>query len=310
MHDVLIFSTDRDVTTSKVMAWINCLNPLIKIFRINDSQKKLNYLLFDIKTNNDLKLNQFEVKKNTRIWYRSGVLFRYSNFSNIDSLNYLCGQEFSQIVDFIGYKLESSDNCLGSILGEKYINKLIVLDKAKQIGMKIPKMFLSNFNSILPKCSFEWISKSVSNLNPINYGDYRYFPVYQKISDLNTEDCSLTYCQEYVEKLFEIRTFFLRGSFFSMAIFSQQSSKTKVDYRNYDRENPNRKVPIKLPATVRIMLNKLMSELDLNTGSIDLVVTPDYEYYFLEVNPCGQIDWLSESCNYFLEKEIAKSLVI
>jgi hypothetical protein len=47
----------------------------------------------------------------------------------------------------------------------------------------------------------------------------------------------------------------------------------------------------------------------MNTGSIDLILTPNGEYFFLEINPMGQYDWLSKNCNYYIEKDIAEMLI-
>ena len=51
-----------------------------------------------------------------------------------------------------------------------------------------------------------------------------------------------------------------------------------------------------------------MQKLDMNSGSIDMVVTKDKRYVFLEVNPIGQFKQVSYPCNYYLEKEVAKYL--
>lgn len=51
-----------------------------------------------------------------------------------------------------------------------------------------------------------------------------------------------------------------------------------------------------------------MKMLKLESGSLDFIVTPDNEYYFLEVNPVGQFNFVSEICNYHIEKHIAKTL--
>jgi D-alanine-D-alanine ligase-like ATP-grasp enzyme len=51
-----------------------------------------------------------------------------------------------------------------------------------------------------------------------------------------------------------------------------------------------------------------MNKLDLNCGSIDMIVTPKNEYVFLEVNPVGQFGMVSYPCNYNLEKKIAEYL--
>ena len=93
-----------------------------------------------------------------------------------------------------------------------------------------------------------------------------------------------------------------------MAIFSQQKESTSIDFRNYDVKNPNRYVPFSIPKSIESKLKLFMKKLDLKTGSIDLIVTPNDEYVFLEVNPVGQFDFVSVNCNYYIEKEIAIAL--
>jgi hypothetical protein len=39
-----------------------------------------------------------------------------------------------------------------------------------------------------------------------------------------------------------------------------------------------------------------------------MIVTPEGEYVFLEVNPTGQFGWVSDNCNYYLEEKIANHL--
>ncbi|MBK7690075.1 MAG: hypothetical protein IPJ31_02800 [Bacteroidetes bacterium] len=116
-------------------------------------------------------------------------------------------------------------------------------------------------------------------------------------------------CFQVRSKKIEIRTFFLLGKFYSMAIFSQQNEKTKIDFRHYDFERPNRTVPFKLPVVIEKRIERLMRKLKLSSGSLDIIYTLDGEYIFLEVNPIGQFDWLARSCNYPIEKQIAKELI-
>ncbi|WP_052308788.1 hypothetical protein [Runella slithyformis] len=133
------------------------------------------------------------------------------------------------------------------------------------------------------------------------------------MSDLDIENLPNlflpTLFQEYVEKKYEIRTFMLGETFFSMAIFSQNNNKTKVDFREYDNEAPNRNVPYILPKYIEKLLLKFSKKVGLNSGSFDLIKTIDDNYVFLEVNPAGQFGMVSYPCNYFLEEKIANYLI-
>ena len=115
--------------------------------------------------------------------------------------------------------------------------------------------------------------------------------------------------QEEIIKEYELRSFYLDGRFYSMAIFSQNNKKTKVDFRNYDLKHPNRTVPYKLCEIVQERLKKTFTELKLKTGSADLIKGKDGEYYFLEINPVGQFTQVSMPCNYQLEKKIAEFII-
>ena len=115
--------------------------------------------------------------------------------------------------------------------------------------------------------------------------------------------------QSKLEKEYEIRSFYIDGEFYSMAIFSQSDETTKVDFRKYNEKKPNRNVPFKLPNEISLKLKLFMHEMDLSSGSIDLVYTISNEFIFLEVNPVGQFAMTSEPCNYYLEKTIAKKLI-
>ena len=52
-----------------------------------------------------------------------------------------------------------------------------------------------------------------------------------------------------------------------------------------------------------------MDLLNLDNGSIDIILTPDKEYVFLEVNAVGQFGMVSVPCNYFLEEKFADFLI-
>jgi len=114
--------------------------------------------------------------------------------------------------------------------------------------------------------------------------------------------------QKYIEKEYEIRSFYLRGKFYSMAIFSQQNEITKTDYRKQTAKK-NRRVPYALTKAVEEKLRKLMNMLNIDTGSIDLIKAKNGDMYFLEVNPSGIFNDLSYSCNYYIEQTIANILM-
>ena len=87
------------------------------------------------------------------------------------------------------------------------------------------------------------------------------------------------------------------------------SAQTRADFRQYNEERPNRTVPYRLTPELEEGLRRLMDDLGLETGSIDLLVPPEGRQVFLEVNPVGQLGMVSHACNYPLERRIAEVLI-
>lgn len=119
---------------------------------------------------------------------------------------------------------------------------------------------------------------------------------------------ALSCFQEYIDKYCELRVFYLKGQMKCAAIFSQTNDKTRLDFRNYDHNKMNRMVPFRLPEDVQAAIRTFMSTVKMNCGSLDLILSRDLRYYFLEVNPVGQFGFVSKSCNFGLEKMIADEL--
>lgn len=119
---------------------------------------------------------------------------------------------------------------------------------------------------------------------------------------------SPTLIQKYVNKLYELRIFYLDGKCYSSAIFSQLNPQTKIDFRNYNWKKPNRTPAFRLLEEITLKVKKFMTSINMNLGSLDIIVTPNFEYVFLEVNPVGQFFQVTTPCNYYLEKIIAEYL--
>jgi len=196
------------------------------------------------------------------------------------------------------------------------LNRIYTLDMAKEIGLKVPDYaVITNYNQLekLDNISDKFVSKAISNgiydfLNQDAY--YSYTEAHNK-ADFANKDVKLfpSLVMSLVEKSFEIRSFYLNGDSYSMAIFSQKNKQTEIDFRKYSMELPNKNEPFKLPKDIETKLNKLYKKLDLNTGSTDFMVDKDGNYVFLEINPVGQFQMTSAPCNFNIEQKIANYLV-
>ena len=197
------------------------------------------------------------------------------------------------------------------------LNKLRVLDTARNLDLTIPDYILSNSKKSIVKFLKEKgervIIKPISDTATIQrnnkvYTTYTSEIIINDLHDANVRNYPV-FCQQKIEKEFEIRSFYLDGKFSSMAIFSQMEDTSIVDFRASENKKNVRRTPYILPEEVEQKLRKLMQAIGLNTGSIDLIQSTDGEIYFLEVNPAGQIGMTSTPCNYYLERQIAKFLI-
>ena len=60
-----------------------------------------------------------------------------------------------------------------------------------------------------------------------------------------------------------------------------------------------------LPDDVARKLRLLFDRLEMNTGSIDMIVDKNGEFVFLEINPFGVYGGMSAICNYNIDQAIA-----
>jgi len=113
--------------------------------------------------------------------------------------------------------------------------------------------------------------------------------------------------QEYVPKAYELRITVVGTLVFACRIDSQDSPETRVDWRNYAVQIPYSATD--LPDTVKLRCVALVNHLGLHFGAIDMVVTPDGDYVFLEINPAGQWLWIEERTGLRITEALVDLLV-
>ncbi|MEV5742793.1 MvdC/MvdD family ATP grasp protein [Microbispora rosea] len=100
--------------------------------------------------------------------------------------------------------------------------------------------------------------------------------------------------QEYVPKRVELRVTVVGRAVFAAEIHSQESNHTRLDWRRYDPGSTRHEVH-GLPPEVAERCVRIVRRLGLRYGAIDLILTPDGRYVFLEVNPSGQWLWIEKA---------------
>lgn len=324
---ILICTEANDFSTTQVIKWINYYGA--KYIRYNWQDKiriiktiGLNDFLFEIESQyGTITLKFSDI---TAYWYRrGGINLAYDilddNTTYAKNINQYLAFENSSLLGFMEALFEEKTIHKIGKRNFNAINKLQLLQKAKEIGLDVPETLIATKKEDV----LDFYEKHKKH--GIITKDIR-FPLNIKISENSTgtfftsefthnqlEGLSDTFFatkfQEKLDKEFEIRTFFLNNKTYSSAIFSQDDEQTKIDFRRYNFSRPNRTPPYNLPGEIEAKLLQLMAFIGLNSGSVDMVYTKDSRFVFLEVNPIGQFHQVSHPCNYHLEKLIANYLI-
>lgn len=111
------------------------------------------------------------------------------------------------------------------------------------------------------------------------------------------EDEMLKLCpgifQERIEKKWELRITAMGNHLFAAKLRSQEVEEAKTDWRAGLGKVALE--PAEIPAAVSRACRKLMEDLQLVFGCFDLIVTPQDDYIFLEVNEMGAFLWIEEA---------------
>lgn len=195
-------------------------------------------------------------------------------------------------------------------------SKLQNLKIAAEVGFLIPRTLMTNdtqeVKDFFGECGGDIINK-VLGKGEVEYLKDYYFIYTHKVSEKDLERVSsVRYApalfQEYLSKSIEIRTTVVDKEIFSCEVHSQDSKKTRDDWRHYDLENVKHAVH-QLPHEISRLCLKMIERLGLNFATFDFILTPDNRYVFLELNPNGQWLWIEHLTGLPISQAIAKLLI-
>lgn len=313
----LIITYQQDLTTNQLIDWL--IAAAVPYFVLGEKDI-LEIIKIDIENEEytvRTKKGLLELHKIEAVLIRKGELFIDNIFAVEDLFDEQIKSYFKDELQTVKIFLQfilMEKKCFNSFFTQR-INKLIALHFAKEAGLLIPNTiittekestleFLANQNTIT-KPIYETLFISKDDVNIKNYTNV------VKYDDLKGKDNSFfpSLLQTEIQKKYELRIFVIANTCYSMAIFSQQSAQTSVDFRNYNHQKPNRTVPYLLPKIIERKIRKFMNLCRLKTGSIDMAVDTQNNHIFFEVNPVGQFGMVSAPCNYALEQKIVDLLI-
>jgi glutathione synthase/RimK-type ligase-like ATP-grasp enzyme len=197
-------------------------------------------------------------------------------------------------------------------------NKLYQLKIASSLGLATPQTLVTNnpqdvLDFVVAHQGIAAMKIIKGNFFSKEGKDGHLFVFTQRISEevvrSHFEDLRMApvMIQEYVPKALELRVTVVGEKVFACAIHSQDSERTMDDWRRYDFENVKHE-PHALPADVEAMLVALLRFWGLSFGACDLILTPEGEYVFLEINPNGQWYWIEQLTGMPISRTIAETL--
>jgi len=322
---LLIQSDHHDASTTEVIDWLLYFGHTAYERLNNKTAVNICSLRIGGNGKPSVKIGSTNVNAVSGYWYRRGY-FAPAIATGIET--HLKGTYTYLDKEYAYYTFALSDVIAQydhiNSFNDNQVNKLTVLMEAQKAGLEIPDTLVTGNPEELEAFMKEHpriITKALAcSRFKLSIQDNFYFNVsldtapfeqsdLEQIKRINQGQFLPSLFQAYVDKKYELRVFYLNGACYSMAIFSQQNEKTKIDFRNYDQHCPNRCVPYNLPGQLQRRIRRLMQKMRLNCGSLDLIYTPEGKYVFLEVNPVGQFQWLSHYCNFDIERSIAQTLL-
>lgn len=180
-------------------------------------------------------------------------------------------------------------------------NKLEQLERAESVGFKIPRTLVTNdpvsVHNFLEKCDGRIIAKPICESHIYTPDGMKL--IYSNLVTTEHKDLiplvkySPVIFQEYVPKKVEIRVNVFGRNVFATEIHSQESVReyVKHDWRRGASKDILHK-PHLLSKNIESICMKIVDTYRLEFATLDLILTPSDDYYFLEMNPNGQWAWI------------------
>ncbi|MBP0019936.1 MAG: MvdD family ATP-grasp ribosomal peptide maturase [Cyanobacteria bacterium SBLK] len=188
-------------------------------------------------------------------------------------------------------------------------NKQLQLQIAREMGLITPRTLTTNNPEAVKQFAFECkdrgiVTKMLSSFAIYDKQGEESVVFTNPVTDEDLENldglrfCPMTF-QEKVPKALELRTTIVGQQIFTAAIDSQRLEGSTYDWRKEGRTLVQSWQVYNLSEEVEKKLLELMAYFGLNYGAIDIILTPDNQHVFLEINPVGEFFWLEIFAPHF-----------
>jgi len=171
---------------------------------------------------------------------------------------------------------------------------------AGELGFRVPRTLITNdpdrARAFEAETSSGLLCKTMKEAG-YSTKDGSYFIFSRKIGkdefDEHIDRISLcpTLLQEYIEKAYELRVTVIGDTVYACRLDSQADEEAKTDWRMVTPDRIAHSM-VDLDGQVEAALKEMLRRFDLRFGAFDLIVTPEGDTVFLELNPNGQWYWI------------------
>lgn len=320
MKKVLFITNQSDHAVNQITAWLDKLEqPYIRL-NTEDFLLYQNKLTLKSETTDDsfkFLIEETEISSSEilSVCYRRPALIFINQIPNAEYIE----AQWKHTIWSLATNLDSF--WVNHPLWGKYLlehNKLHQMRHATAVGLKVPETIVSNDITEIIKFSKKHGDKvackplrhtNLANENDIPVGIYTQMVTTQDfIGREKSISISPMIVQKYIEKTVELRITIIGHHIFVCEIHSQDSEKTKHDWRRYDFDNVKHCIHI-LPQEIAHAILELMRHLRLNFGAMDFILDQDGQYIFLEVNPTGQYGWIEDITKQPISETFAQALI-
>ncbi|MCC5574939.1 ATP-dependent carboxylate-amine ligase [Microtetraspora sp. AC03309] len=191
-------------------------------------------------------------------------------------------------------------------------NKLVHLDRAVRLGFTIPETVMTNDPAALvpayARSDGHLIAKLFDSHRFLLDGqDHRVHTTAvtrRQLTSRHRVQHEPVILQPYVPKAVELRVTVVGDRVFAVEIDARNARAAHDDRRHHDDTRVRYAVHT-LPADVERRCVDLVVDLGLAYGAIDLILRPDGEYVFLEIDPNGEWGWLETNTGLPISDAVA-----
>ncbi len=196
-------------------------------------------------------------------------------------------------------------------------SKLLQLKLAQEVGLSVPDTVVTNApedaRALYERSGKRAVTKLLGALSQTMNagGDMVYTSALSDddISDLDGLRLCPQIFQALIDKHHELRVIVVGRRCFTGAIDAGANPRGAIDWRRTEPGSDVKWLAADVPDDVQAKLLALCDALDLRYAAVDLIVTPEGEHVFLEVNPAGEWGWLERDLELPIADAIAAELL-